>query len=141
MTTELAPDPVLATNDLADALAHASTRLFNERRDAGPDVDVRRLLALEVSLDSQSIALRAQAVHLLGDRAADATAALQGAALRVDRALAELDRLGDVLSAVSATLTLAGAALSGDASGVLKAVGGVDDALKALRLDTKRTTT
>ncbi len=129
-TTDPTTDPVRAANDLANALAHASTRLFEQRR-ANPQADAARLLNLEVTLDRQAIALRTQALHLLGDQAAQAMGQLQDAAGRVDAWLAGVKHLETQLSVVSATIALAGAVLVGDASGVLTAVGHLHQALRA----------
>jgi hypothetical protein len=125
-------DPVLAANDLANTLARASARLFDERRD-NPEADAERLLNLERVLDQQAIDLRTQSLRLLGARAGEAVAALQAAAQRADAYLAQLQRLENSLGAITATLSLAGAALVGDAGGVLDAAVHLDQAIARLR--------
>jgi hypothetical protein len=124
-------DTADAIAQLADAAGHASTVLFNWRRDnpAAPDVD--RALNLEMTLDQRAIDLRAQAVRLLGAQAADAIAQIKDAARKVDDFLGAVKKTEDRLAIASAVVGLAGAALVGDAGGVLQAVVSVHGALKA----------
>jgi len=124
-------DTADAIAQLADAAGHASTVLFNWRRDnpAAPDVD--RALNLEMTLDQRAIDLRAQAVRLLGTQAADAIAQIKDAARKVDDFLGTVKKTEDRLAIASAVVGLAGAALVGDAGGVLQAVVSVHGALKA----------
>jgi hypothetical protein len=122
-----------AIAQLADVAGHASTVLFNWRRDnpAAPDID--RALNLEMTLDQRAIDLRARAVKLLGAQAADAVAQIADAVQKVDDFLGAVKKTEDRLAIASAVVGLAGAALVGDAGGVLQAVVSVHDALKAAR--------
>ena len=86
----------------------------------------------EASL-SCAIALRVQAVRLLGTQAAEALAQLKDAAGKVDAFLAGVKKIEGQLVIASAVVGLASAALVGDAGGVLTAVVGVHDALKAAK--------
>jgi len=137
MTTLTAPDIAADTADaiaqLADAAGHASTVLFNWRRDNPAAPDVARALNLETALDQRAIDQRARAVTLLGAQAADAVAQIGDAARQVDDFLGGVKRIDDRLAIASAVVGLAGAALVGDAGGVLQAVVGVHGALKAAR--------
>ena len=118
---------------LADAAGHASTALFNYRRDHPDAPDIDRALNLEMTLDQRAIDLRVKAVRLLGLQSADALAQLTDAAGQVDQFLAGLRRIEGQLSIANALVGLAGAALVGDAGGILTAVAGVHGALKAAR--------
>ena len=126
-----ASDTADAIVQLADVAGHASTVLFNWRRDnpAAPDVD--RALNLEMTLDQRAIDLRCKAVSLLGTQAADALAQIRDAAQKVDDFLGKVKKTEDRLAVASAVVGLAGAALVGDAGGVLQAVVSVHGALKA----------
>jgi len=116
---------------LADAAGHASTVLFNWRRDNPAAAGVERALNLEMTLDQRAIDLRARAVRLLGSDAADALAQVKDASRKVDDFLAGVRKIEDQLGIASAVVGLASAALVGDAGGVLQAVVGVHSALKA----------
>jgi hypothetical protein len=120
-----------AVAQLADAAGHASTVLFNWRRDNPTAPEVARALNLETALDQRAIDLRAKAVRLLGAQAADAIAQIKDAAGKVDDFLHGVRKTEDSLAIASAVVGLAGAALVGDAGGVLQAVVGVHGALKA----------
>jgi hypothetical protein len=116
---------------LADVAGHASTVLFNYRRDNPGAADLDRALNLEMTLDQRAIDLRVQAVKLLGAQAADAMAQLKDASREVDDFLAGVSKLEGQLVIASAVIGLASAALVGDAGGVLSAVVGVHAALKS----------
>jgi len=124
-------ETVEALAQLADVAGHASTVLFNWRRDNPDAPDAARALNLEMTLDQRAIDLRVQAVRLLGDEAADAIAQLKDASARVDAFFATVGRIEGRLGIASAVIGLAAAALVGDAGGVLSAVVGVHAALKA----------
>jgi hypothetical protein len=126
-------DPALAIAQLADAAGHASTDLFNFRRDnpAAPDID--RALNLEMALDRHAIELRTQAIRMLGAQAADADAQLQDAAAKVDLFIGTEKKIEARLAVANAVVGLAGAALVGDAGGVLSAAVNVHDALKSAK--------
>src|SRR4051794_27774736 len=80
-------DPAEAIAQLADVAGHASTVLFNYRRDDPGAPDIDRALNLEMALDKRAIELRTEAVRLLGVQAADAIAQMQAAAGKADRFL------------------------------------------------------
>jgi len=124
-------DTADAIAQLADAAGHASTVLFNWRRNNPTAPDVDRALNLETALDQRAIDLRAKAVKLLGTQAADAIAQIKDAAQKVDDFLAGVQKTEDRLAIASAVVGLAGAALVGDAGGVLQAAVGVHSAIKA----------
>ena len=130
--TPVDADPVLAIAQLANTLGHASTVLFNYRRDnpAAPDLD--QALNLEMALDQRTIDLRTQAIRLLGAQAASAVAQMQDAALRVDAYLSGVKAMEARLTLASAMLALASATLVGDAGGMLAAVVNVDGALRTV---------
>ena len=130
---EPAPDAVLVFAQLADAAGHASTLLFNYRRDNPDAPDVPQALALEMSLDQRAIDLRTRAVTLLGAQSGQALAQLQDATKRIDDFLAGVKAVQARLGAAAAVVRLAGAALSGDAGGILGAVADACDAIKALK--------
>ncbi|MBW8778291.1 MAG: hypothetical protein JF585_03620 [Burkholderiales bacterium] len=136
LATAAAPsdaDTADAVAQLADVAGHASTVLFNWRRDNPAAADVDRALNLEMTLDQRAIDLRGKAVKLLGAQAADAIAQIQDAAQKVDTFLGTVKKTGDRLAIASAVVGLAGAALVGDAGGVLQAVVSVHGALKDAR--------
>ncbi len=112
---------------------HASTVLFNYRRDNPQAADLDRALNLEMTLDQRAIDLRVQAVKLLGAQAADALAQLKDASQKVDDFLAGMKKLEGQLVIASAVVGLAGAALVGDAGGILAAVVGVHSALASAK--------
>lgn len=136
LATAAAPsdaDTADAVAQLADVAGHASTVLFNWRRDNPAAADVDRALNLEMTLDQRAIDLRYKAVKLLGAQAGDAIAQIQDAAQEVDAFLGTVKKIGDRLAIASAVVGLAGAALVGDAGGVLQAVVSVHGALKDAR--------
>ena len=116
---------------LADVAGHASTALFNYRRNNPGAPDIDRALNLEMTLDQRAIDLRAKAVKLLGDESAQAIAQLEDAVGQVDGFFASVKKVEGQLAIASAVIGLAGAALVGDAGGILSAVVGVHTALKA----------
>jgi len=122
-----------AIAQLADAAGHASTVLFNWRRDNPTAPGIDRALNLEMTLDQRAIDLRAKAVRLLGTQAADAVAQIGDAVQKVDDFLGTEKKIEDRLAIASAVVGLSGAALVGDAGGVLQAVVSVHDALKAAK--------
>jgi hypothetical protein len=132
-TAPTASDTADAMADLADVAGHTSTVLFNYRRDNPAAIDIAQALNLEMTLDRRAIDLRLQAVELLGVQAADALAQLKEATRKVDDFLAAEKKLEGRLVIASAVVGLAGAALVGDAGGILSAVVGVHSALKAAR--------
>jgi hypothetical protein len=117
---------------LADTLGRVSTLLFNYRNDNPGASDLDRVLNLEMALDRQTIALRTQAIRLLGGQAGQAVAGLRDATQRADAFLAKVQKIEASLTLANAVLTLAGAAVVGDAGGILSAVGGVASALKGV---------
>jgi hypothetical protein len=123
-------DPVLAIAQLADAAGHASTVLFNYRRDNPGAPDLEQALNLEMTLDQRAIALRTQAIKLLGAESEAAIRQLQDAAQRVDTFLVKVKTVEARLTLASSVIGLASAALVGDAGGILAAVVNVHSALK-----------
>jgi hypothetical protein len=122
-----------ALTQLADAAGHASTVLFNYRRDNPDAADIAQALNLEMTLDKRAIDLRTQAVKLLGAQAAEALAQLKDAAGKVDDFLVQVKKIEGQLTVASAVIGLAAAALVGDTGGILTAAGGVFSAIKAAR--------
>jgi len=118
---------------LADVAGHASTVLFNYRRNNPQASDLDQALNLEMTLDKRAIDLRVQAVKLLGAQAADALAQLKDASQKVDDFLAGVKKIEGQLVIASAVIGLAGAALVGDAGGILSAVVSVHSALAAAK--------
>lgn len=125
-----ADDTADAMAQLADVAGHASTVLFNYRRDNPGAADLEQALNLEMTLDKRAIDLRVQAVRLLGAQAAEALAQLRDASQKVDDFLATLKKVEGRLVVANAVVSLTGAALVGDAGGILAAVVGVHTALK-----------
>jgi len=128
-----ASDTADALADLADVAGHTSTLLFNYRRDNPAADDVAQALNLEQTLDQRAIALRVQAVRLLGANAADALAQLKDASRKVDDFLTAEKKIQDRLVLASSVVGLSGAALVGDAGGILAAVVAVHSALEACK--------
>ncbi len=126
-------DTADAFGQLADVAGHASTVLFNYRRNNPQASDLDQALNLEMTLDKRAIDLRVQAVKLLGAQAADALAQLKDASQKVDDFLAGVKKIEGQLVIASAVIGLAGAALVGDAGGILSAVVGVHAALAAAK--------
>ena len=124
-------DTADAMAQLADVAGHTSTVLFNYRRNNAGAADLDRALNLEMTLDQRAIDLRVQAVKLLGAQAAEAIVQIRDASAKVDDFLAGVKKIEGRLVIASAVVGLAGAALVGDAGGVLTAVVGVHTALKA----------
>ena len=118
---------------LADVAGHTSTLLFNYRRDNPDAADIAQALNLEMTLDQRAIDLRVKAVTMLGAQAADAIAQMKDASQKVDAFLAEVQTIEGRLGVASAVVGLAGAALVGDAGGVLSAVVAVHSALEAAK--------
>lgn len=121
-----------AVAQLADTLGRASTCLFNYRNDNPTAPGLDRVLNLEMALDRQAIALRTQAIRLLGAEAGQAVAGLRDATQRADAFLGTVQKIEASLTLANAVLALAGAALVGDAGGIVPAVGGVASAVKGL---------
>ena len=126
-------DTADALAQLADAAGHMSTVLFNYRRNNPGATDLDRAVNLEMTLDQRAIDLRVKAVKLLGEQAADAIAQIKDASAKVDDFLAGVKKVEGRLVIASAVVGLASATLVGDAGGVLTAVVGVHDALKAAK--------
>ena len=122
-------DTADAMADLAGVAVHTSTLLFDYRRNNPDAPDIAQALNLEQTLDTRAIALRVQAIQLLGANAADALAQLKDAAQRVDDFLAAEKKIEGRLVLASSVVGLAGAALVGDAGGILSAVVAVHSAL------------
>ena len=122
-----------AMADLADVAGHTSTLLFNYRRDNPGAADLAQALNLEMTLDKRAIDLRVQAVALLGAESADALAQLKDAAQKVDDFLGQVKKIQGRLGVASAVVCLTGAALVGDAGGILAAVVTVHSALQATK--------
>ena len=132
-------DPVVALAQLADTAGHASTALFNYRRDNPDAPDAAQALNLEMTLDKRAIDLRTQAVTLLGAQVGEAVAQMKDAAQRVDAFLREVKTTEARLTLASAVVALSGAALVGDTGGILSAVVSVDTALKSVKSAQKAT--
>lgn len=128
-----ADDTFDALTQLADAAGHASTVLFNYRREHPDAADVEQALNLEMTLDKRAIDLRTQAVKLLGAQAAEALAQMKDAAGKVDDFLAQVKKIEGQLSVASAVIGLAAAALVGDTGGIFSAVGGVYSAIQSAK--------
>ena len=128
-----ASDTAEAVAHLADVAGHTSTLLFDYRRDNPGAPDIAQALNLEMTLDQRAIDLRVQAVTLLGADAADALAQLKDASGKVDDFLSAEKKIGGRLVLASAVVGLAGAALVGDAGGILAAVVSVHSALAAAK--------
>jgi hypothetical protein len=126
-----ADDTADAMAQLADVAGHASTVLFNYRRDNPGAADLEQALNLEMTLDKRAIDLRAQAVRLLGARAAEALAQMRDASRKVDDFLVTIKKAEGRLAVANAVVGLTGAALVGDAGGILAAVVSVHTALKS----------
>jgi len=116
---------------LADVAGHASTVLFNYRRNNPDAADLEQALNLEMTLDRRAIDLRVQAVKLLGAQAGEALAQMKDATRKVDDFLVMLKTVEGRLAVASAVVGLTGAALVGDAGGILAAVVSVHAALKS----------
>ena len=129
-TPPSADDTADALADLADVAGHTSTLLFNYRRDNPAAPDIEQALNLEMTLDRRAIDLRVQAVKLLGAQAAEALAQLKDAGRKVDDFLAAEAKIAGRLAIASSVVGLAGAALVGDAGGILAAVVAVHSALQ-----------
>jgi len=128
-----AADTAAAMADLADVAGHASTLLFDYRRNNPAAADLAQALNLEQTLDQRAIDLRARAVTLLGAQSADALAQLKDAVLKVDDFLATEKKIEGRLGIASSVVGLAGAALVGDAGGILSAVVAVHSALQSAK--------
>jgi hypothetical protein len=126
-----ADDTADAMAQLADVAGHASTVLFNYRRDNPGAADLEQALNLEMTLDKRAIDLRVQAVRLLGARAAEALAQMRDASRKVDDFLVTIEKAEGRLAVANAVVGLTGAALVGDAGGILAAVVNVHAALKS----------
>ena len=128
-----ASDTADALADLADVAGHTSTLLFNYRRDNPAASDIAQALNLEMTLDQRAIDLRVEAVKLLGANAAAALVQLKDASQKVDDFLAAEKKIEGRLVIASSVVGLAGAALVGDAGGILAAVVAVHSALGAAK--------
>ena len=116
---------------LADVAGHASTVLFNYRRNNPGAADLEQALNLEMTLDKRAIDLRVQAVKLLGAQAGEALAQMKDATRKIDDFLVTLKTVEGRLAVANAVVGLTGAALVGDAGGILAAVVSVHTALKS----------
>lgn len=126
-----ADDTAYAMALLADVAGHASTVLFNYRRNNPDAPDLEQALNLEMTLDRRAIDLRVQAVKLLGMQAGEALAQMKDATRKIDDFLVTLKTVEGRLAVANAVVGLTGAALVGDAGGILAAVVSVHTALKA----------
>jgi hypothetical protein len=124
-------DTADAMAQLADVAGHASTVLFDYRRNNPGAPDLEQALNLEMTLDQRAIDLRVKAVRLLGSQAADAIAQMKDAAKKVDDFLATVRKIESRLVIANAVVCLSGAALVGDAGGILAAVVSVHAAIKS----------
>jgi hypothetical protein len=130
-TAPTAGDTADAMALLADVAGHASTVLFNYRRDNPGAADLEQALNLEMTLDRRAIDLRVQAVKLLGAQAGEALAQMKDATRKIDDFLVTLKTVEGRLAVANAVVGLTGAALVGDAGGILAAVVSVHTALKS----------
>ena len=130
-TAPTADDTADAMALLADVAGHASTVLFNYRRDNPGAPDLEQALNLEMTLDKRAIDLRVQAVKLLGAQAGEALAQMKDATRKVDDFLVTIKAVEGRLAVANAVVGLTGAALVGDAGGILAAVVSVHTALKS----------
>jgi len=130
-TAPTASDTADAMALLADVAGHASTVLFNYRRNNPGAADLEQALNLEMTLDQRAIDLRVQAVKLLGAQAGEALAQMKDATRKVDDFLATIKTVEGRLAVANAVIGLTGAALVGDAGGILAAVVSVHTALKS----------
>ena len=130
-TAPNADDTADAMALLADVAGHASTVLFNYRRDNPGAADLEQALNLEMTLDRRAIDLRVQAVKLLGAQAGEALAQMKDATRKIDDFLVTLKTVEGRLAIANAVVGLTGAALVGDAGGILAAVVSVHTALKS----------
>jgi len=130
-TAPTADDTADAMALLADVAGHASTVLFNYRRDNPGAPDLEQALNLEMTLDKRAIDLRVQAVKLLGAQAGEALAQMKDATRKVDDFLVTIKTVEGRLAVANAVIGLTGAALVGDAGGILAAVVSVHTALKS----------
>lgn len=128
-----ASDTAAALADLADVAGHTSTLLFDYRRDNPTAPDIAQAQALEQTLRQRASDLRVQAVQLLGADAANALAQLKDASDKVADFLAGENKIAGRLVVATSVAGLAGAALAGDAGGILTAVVAVHDALGAAK--------
>jgi hypothetical protein len=126
-------DTADAMAQLADVAGHASTALFNYRRNNPDAPDLDQAVNLEMTLDLRAIDLRVKAVKLLGAQAVQALAQMKDAATKVDDFLAVEKKIESQLVIASAVIGLAGAALVGDAGGILAAVVSVHSALASAK--------
>ena len=122
-------DTADALAELADVAGHTSTLLFDYRRNNPAADDIDQALNLEMTLEQRAIDLRVESVGLLGANAADALAQLKDASRKVDDFLAGEKTIAGRLVLASSVVALAGAALVGDAGGILAAVVTVHAAL------------
>ena len=124
-------DTAAAMAMLADAAGQASVAMFNYRRDNPAAPDAKQAQNLERVLDQRAIDLTGQSIELLGTQGADALAQLKDAARKVDDFLQAV-KVGEArLGLVNSLVALTGAALVGDAGGIITAAVGVRDALKS----------
>ena len=130
-TAPTADDTADAMALLADVAGHASTVLFNYRRSNPGAPDLEQALNLEMTLDKRAIDLRVQAVKLLGAQAGEALAQMKDATRKVDDFLVTIKTVEGRLAVANAVIGLTGAALVGDAGGILAAVVSVHTALKS----------
>jgi hypothetical protein len=130
-TAPTADDTADAMAMLADVAGHASTVLFNYRRDNPGAADLEQALNLEMTLDKRAIDLRVQAVKLLGAQAGEALAQMKDATRKIDDFLVTIKTVEGRLAIANAVVGLTGAALVGDAGGILAAVVSVHTALKS----------
>jgi hypothetical protein len=130
-TAPTADDTADAMALLADVAGHASTVLFNYRRDNPGAADLEQALNLEMTLDRRAIDLRVQAVKLLGAQAGEALAQMMDATRKIDDFLVTLKTVEGRLAVANAVVGLTGAALVGDAGGILAAVVSLHTALKS----------
>jgi hypothetical protein len=130
-TAPTADDTADAMALLADVAGHASTVLFNYRRDNPGAADLEQALNLEMTLDRRAIDLRVQAVKLLGAQAGEALAQMKDATRKIDDFLVTLKTVEGRLAVANAVVGLTGAALVGDAGGILAAVVSLHTALKS----------
>jgi len=130
-TAPTADDTADAMALLADVAGHASTVLFNYRRDNPGAADLEQALNLEMTLDRRAIDLRVQAVRLLGAQSAEALAQMKDATQKVDDFLGTVKKVEGRMAVANAVVCLTGAALVGDAGGILAAVVSVHSALKS----------
>lgn len=112
--------------DLADQVAGVSIKVFQYRlavQEKIPLPKVKKLRSLEDALDAKTAELRAAATQAVTDQVAGALAEVTAATVKAQKVITKITKIENAIQVATAVIGLGVAVLSGNAVGIVNAVG------------------